>query len=329
METQKLGTSDMAFTRIGMGTWAIGGDNWQYGWGNQDTKDSVAALSAAIDNGINWIDTAPAYGLGEAETVIGRLLKDLSTIPYIATKCGLVWNSERKIYPCLTQKSVIAEIDASLKRLGVDVIDLYQIHWPMPANELEIAWETIADAVQKGKIRYAGVSNFNLEQLEKIMPIMKPVSLQPPYSMLERWVEEKGILDFCLENEIGVISYSPMQKGILTGKFNMERYNNLSNTDHRKTDVHFKPEVFALNLELVDKLKNFADKYNISMANFAVAWVLNHKAVTAAIVGVRNKSQADSNASFKHIDIDDADMQKIDMLLKEHSKIIKQLKKNK
>lgn len=329
MDRKKLGSSDMELTRIGMGTWAIGGDNWQYGWGTQDKKDSISAITTAIENGINWIDTAPAYGLGEAETIIGEILKDLPVTPYIATKCGLVWNSERKIYPCLTAKSVADEIDASLKRLGVDVIDLYQVHWPMPAPDIEVAWETIAKAVDKGKIRYAGVSNFNLEQLNRIMPIMKPVSLQPPYSMLERWVEDKGVLDFCFNNDIGVIAYSPMQKGLLTGKFNMERYNQLSETDHRKTDVYFKPEVFSLNLALVDKLKIFADKYNVNMANFAVAWVLNHKAVTAAIVGARNKIQAESNAAFGSVEIAADDMNAIDDMLKEHYNNIKDIKKKK
>lgn len=327
METKKLGFSDMDFTRMGMGTWAIGGEDWQYGWGSQDKKDSIAAINASLDKGINWIDTAPAYGLGEAEVIVGEIIKDLSQKPYIATKCGLVWNNERKIYPCLSEKSIIDELDASLKRLGVDVIDLYQIHWPMPAKDIEMAWDVIAKCVKAGKIRYAGVSNFNLEQLEKIMPIMKPVSLQPPYSMLERWVDEKGVLDYCLQNDIGVIPYSPMQKGLLTGKFDMERYNALAPNDHRKNDFHFQIEVFKLNLELVEKLKVFAAKYNVNMANFAVSWVLNNKAVTAAIVGARNENQANANASFSFIDIDGSDMDAIDVLLNEHSNLLKELKK--
>lgn len=327
MDTKKLGFSDIDLTRIGLGTWAIGGDDWQYGWGNQDKKDSVAAICASFDNGINWIDTAPAYGLGAAENVIGEIIKGMSKKPFIATKCGLVWNNERKIYPCLTKESIIAELDASLKRLGVEAIDLYQIHWPMPAKDIESAWEVIASCVKAGKIRYAGVSNFNLEQLQRIMPIMKPVSLQPPYSMLERWVEEKGVLDFCHKNDIGVIAYSPMQKGILTGKFDMARYEALSETDHRKTDIHFQKDVFKKNMELVEKLKAFADKYSVSMANFAVAWVLNNPAVTAAIVGARNVLQAETNAGFSCIEIDSADMQEIDKLLTAHNEILKTLKK--
>ncbi len=244
MQTQNLGTSSLQLTKIGLGTWAIGGGNWQYAWGPQDEAKSIETILCAIDLGINWIDTAPVYGLGTAEKVVAKAIKQCSKPPIIATKCGLVWDEKGKISGCLTKQSVRKEIEDSLRRLDLDIIDLYQIHWPIPQKDIEQAWEEIAKLQQEQKIKYAGVSNFNIEQMERISKIMKPVSFQSPYSILERSIETK-VLDYCDKNNIGVISYSPMQKGLLTGKITKERIENMPLDDHRRNDKHFKEPVLS------------------------------------------------------------------------------------
>ena len=221
METRGLGRTSLNLSAIGLGTWAIGGGGWEFGWGPQDDGESTAAILCALEKGVNWIDTAPVYGLGHSEEVVGKAIKHKHERPIIATKCGLVWDEDGNISNRLKKESIRSEIEASLRRLQVDVIDLYQIHWPHPGGDIEEAWGTVADLVKEGKVRYAGVSNFSVEQLKRIQPIHPVASLQPPYSMLERGVEE-GLLDYCAMNGIGVIVYSPMQRGLLTGKFSKE-----------------------------------------------------------------------------------------------------------
>jgi len=314
MRTRKLGWTDLNLTVVGLGTWAIGGGGWKYGWGPQDDRESKAAILRALELGINWIDTAPVYGLGHAEEIVGETLKELSDRPIIATKCGRAWDKDGNIFGRLKGESIRAEVEASLRRLKVDVIDLYQIHWPDPDEDIEEAWGTIADLVREGKVRYAGVSNFNVEQLRRIQPIHPVASLQPPYSMLRRDVEEE-LLGYCAEKDIGVIVYSPMQKGLLTGKFSRERVRSLPEDDHRRGDPNFQEPRLSINLKLVEGLRAIAEKRGRTVAQLAIAWVLRRPEVTAAIVGARRPSQIEETAPAGDWALSEEDIAAIDALL--------------
>ena len=296
MQTRKLGYSDLNITDIGLGTWAIGGGGWKFAWGPQDDKESITAIRKAIDVGINWIDTAALYGLGHSEEIVGKAVKDMKEKPIIATKCCRCWDEKRKIFNSLKKDSIRSEVEASLKRLRVDVIDLYQIHHPSPDEEIEEGWDTIAMLIKEGKIRYGGVSNFSIEQLKRIQPIHPVASLQPPYSMLEREVEDE-LLSYCEKNNIGVICYSPMQRGLLSGKFSKERVQNLPKDDHRRKNIQFQEPQLSKNLKLVESLKPIAAKNNITLAQLVLTWVLRRKEVTAAIVGARSQSQIQETAA--------------------------------
>lgn len=297
MQTRTLGSTDLRLSTIGVGTYALGGDNWQWGWGPQDSADSVAAIRRGFELGINWVDTAPAYGLGHAEEIVGRAIAGRRGEIIVATKCGLAWDEGgRDVYGRLKAESVRREIDASLRRLGLDVIDLYQIHWPTPDEDVEEAWGAIADAVRAGKIRYAGVCNFSVAQLKRIQPIHPVASLQPPYSLIERGAEQE-LLGYCAANRIGVIVYSPMQTGLLTGAFSAERVRQLPDSDFRKAhDPHFQEPALSANLALVEGLRPIAARYRRSVAQLALAWVLRRPEVTAAIVGARRPAQIDETA---------------------------------
>ncbi len=295
MRTRKLGNTNLELTTIGLGTWAIGGP-WQFGWGPQDDNEAIAAILKAIDLGINWIDTAAIYGCGHSEELIGRALKQTRTKPVIATKCGLLWNEKREKENCLKPESIRNECHASLNRLGIDAIDLYQIHWPDPDSDIEQAWEEMARLQKQGKVRHIGVCNFNTEQLERIRKITPVVSLQPPYSMLRREVE-KELLPYCKKNSIGVIVYSPMQRGLLTGKFSKQYLAGLAPDDHRLRSSEFTEPQFSINLEFVEKLKPIAQKTGRTIAQLAIAWTLRRPEVTAAIVGARRPIQIEETAS--------------------------------
>jgi len=322
VERKKLGNTDLELTRIGLGTWAIGGP-WQYGWGPQDDDESIATILRAIDAGINWIDTAAIYGCGHAEKVIGQALTQLSEKPIIATKCGLRWDEQHHRVPSLDSDSVREEIDESLERLQVEVIDLYQIHWPEPEEKIEEAWEEIAKAVKAGKIRYAGVSNCNAEQISRLQPIHPVASLQPPYSMLRRFIEE-DLLGFCAENDIGVICYSPMQKGLLTGKFTPEKVQALADDDHRKRDPSFNPPIFEVYDKLIRHLRPIADKAGKTMAQLAISWVLRRPEVTAAIVGARRPEQIEETVQAADRPLSEEELQQIEPLLQDsHKKVMK------
>ncbi len=289
MQTRQLGFTDLHLTKVGLGAWAIGGP-WQYGWGPQDDEESVATIRRALELGVNWIDTAPAYGLGHSEAVIGETLQGLSEKPIIATKCGRNWDEAGQLVPNLKKESIRAEAEASLSRLRVEAIDLYQVHWPRPDEDIEEAWGVIADLVKEGKVRYAGACNFNVQQLDRVQPIHPVASLQPPYSMLARGVEAEH-LAFCAANNIGVIPYSPMQKGLLTGKVTREWVQGLDESDHRRRDPNFQDPKLSKNLEIVDGLRAIAGKKGKTVAQLAIAWVLRRPEVTAAIVGARRPSQ--------------------------------------
>jgi aryl-alcohol dehydrogenase-like predicted oxidoreductase len=321
MQTRKLGWTDLNLSPIGLGTWAIGGGGWKYGWGPQDDQESIATIRHALDLGINWIDTAAVYGLGHSEEVVGKAIKGFKEKPIIATKCGLVWDKEGNISNRLKKESICSEVNASLRRLDVEVIDLYQIHWPIPDEDIEEAWGAIADLVKEGKIRYAGVSNFSVKQLKRIQPIHPVASLQPPYSMLERGIE-KELLDYCSANNIGVIVYSPMQKGLLTGKLTQERIQNLPEDDHRRGDPHFQEPELSANLELVEGLRSIAEKSGRTVAQLAIAWVLRRPEVTAAIVGARRPSQIEETVVAGEWMLSEEDIVAIEVLLDKRQKAL-------
>lgn len=317
MKTRKLGNTNLEFTTIGFGAWAIGGGDWQYSWGAQDDKESIASIHKALDIGINWIDTAAVYGLGHSEEIVGKAVKGLSKKPIIATKCSLCWGTDRKIYNSLKKESIRKEVDASLKRLQLDVIDLYQIHWPNPEPEIEEGWTTLAELVKEGKVRYIGVSNFSVVQMQKIQPIHPIASLQPPYSMLRRGVEE-NILEYCGENNIGVIVYSPMQKGLLTGKITKERIKKFPPDDHRKKDPMFQEPSFSMIQELLKHLQPIAERNHKTLAQLSLAWVLRRSEVTAAIVGTRNPAQIEETAQASDWTLSSKDIQEIETLLQKY-----------
>ncbi len=321
MRRRVLGASGLELTAIGLGTWAIGGPDWEFGWGPQDDQDSVAAIHRALDLGINWVDTAAAYGLGRSEEVVGKAVRGRRDKVILATKCSLTWDpGERVIIHNLKAASVRAEIEASLRRLSTDYIDLYQIHWPNPEPEIEEGWGEIARAVKAGKIRFAGVSNFNVEQMKRIAKIHPIASLQPPYSMLRRDVEPET-LPYCKANGIGVICYSPMQMGILSGRFTRERAGALPQNDQRSKRPDFTEPVLSANLDLVESLKPIAAGH--SVGELAIAWVLRRPEVTAAIVGARRPSQIEELAAASEWELSPADLRRIESLLSERGKRIK------
>jgi aryl-alcohol dehydrogenase-like predicted oxidoreductase len=322
MQTRKLGFSDLYLTTVGLGTWAIGGP-WRWGWGPQDDAESLAAIRRALDLGINWIDTAPAYGLGHSEEVVGEAVAGRRDEVIIATKCGIRWDETTgNPYNSLTAKSVRYEAENSLRRLGIDVIDLYQIHWPKPGAEVEEAWGTVADLVKEGKVRYGGVSNFGVSQLKRIQPIHPVASLQPPYSMLRRDVESE-LLPFCAANDIGVVVYSPMQAGLLTGKFTKARIDGLPDGDWRKGNTFFTEPQLSVNLEFVEKLRPIAERNGRPLAQLAIAWVLRRPELTAAIVGARRPSQIEGTAPAGDWTLSAEDIAEIDILLAEREEALK------
>lgn len=294
MKSRQFGKTDMQITPIGFGTWAIGGGNWAFGWGEQDDNESIATIKRALDLGINWIDTAPAYGLGHAEEIVARALKGRVDRPYIFTKCSLVWNNgEREVKNNLKAASLRRELEGSLRRLQTDVIDLYQIHWPVPDEDLEEGWRTLAELQKEGKVRYIGVSNCDVSQVRRAMAVAPVSSLQPPYSLVKREAE-KEILPFCQKHNIGVIVYSPLQSGLLSGAMSRERVEHLPENDWRKRDEEFQEPRLTRNLALAHKLREIALLYNRSAGEAAIAWTLANPAVTGAIVGARNLQQIDT-----------------------------------
>jgi aryl-alcohol dehydrogenase-like predicted oxidoreductase len=290
------------------------GGPWQFGWGPQDDNEAVAAIRAALDIGINWIDTAAVYGLGHSEELVGKALKKSNHKPYIATKCGLLWNNKKEKVPCLKRDSIRRECEGSLKRLGVNVIDLYQMHWPDPEIDIEEAWEEMARLTDEGKVRYIGVSNYNIEQLERIRRIHPVASFQPPYSMIHREVEDSS-LSYCAKNKIGVVVYSPMQRGLLTGKFSKEHLASLSPDDHRRKSPDFQEPRFTATLELVEKLRPIAVRNKRTLAQLAIAWVLRRPEVTAAIVGARKPQQITETAPASDWKLTKKDIDQIEQLL--------------
>jgi len=309
METKQFGNTDMMITRIGFGAWAIGGGNWAFAWGPQDDGEAIAAIRRAVENGMNWIDTAAVYGLGHSEELVGKAIKGMNQKPYIFTKCGLIWDDKRKSSQNIQAESIRKECEASLHRLNVDAIDLYQVHWPVDAD-LEEAWGMMEKLRSEGKVRFIGVSNYSVEQIRKCMKIAPVSSLQPPYSLINRDCE-KEILPFCKENGIGVIVYSPMGSGLLTGTMTRERINAMPSDDWRKNSSHFQEPALTRNLALVEKLKSIGKKYGRSAGEVAIAWTLRNPAVTAAIVGGRSAAQVDGISRACDLQLTNEDLAEI------------------
>ncbi len=291
MQTKRLGNSDLDITSIGFGAWAIGGPGWAYSWGEQDDLDSEKAIHKALELGINWIDTAAIYGNGHSETVVGKALKNWrGAKPYLFTKCALTWDKKGEVGHSLKAASVRKELDDSLRRLGADVIDLYQIHWPDPVADIEEGWTELAKLQQEGKVRWIGLSNFNVDQIKRAESIAPVTSLQPPYSMLRRAIEDE-ILPYCEKQNIGVIVYSPMMSGLLTGSMTKERAENLPAEDWRSKNPEFKEPKLSRNVRLVDLLRRIGNNYGRSPGEVAIAWTLRNPAVTGAIAGGRSADQ--------------------------------------
>jgi len=290
MEKRRLGNSDLMITPVGVGSWAMGGGGWAFAWGPQDDSQSIAAIRAALEAGFNWVDTAAVYGLGHSEETVAKALEGISPRPYIFTKCERTWDENRKIVPRLKRDSILRECENSLRRLKVDVIDLYQIHWPEPDEDIEEGWEAMLHLKEQGKIRWAGVSNFNVGQLKRIQALGPVTSLQPPYSIISPEIETE-ILPHCKATNVGVIVYSPMKSGLLTGKMTRERAAAFPDDDFRKRVAQFQEPKLTRNLNLAALLTEIGARHGRTTGEVAIAWTLRHPAVTGAIVGLRSAEQ--------------------------------------
>jgi aryl-alcohol dehydrogenase-like predicted oxidoreductase len=314
MQTKQLGNSDMHITPIGIGAWAMGGGGWAFAWGPQDDDESVAAIHAALDAGINWIDTAAVYGLGHSEEVVARALKGRARKPFVFTKCERVWNERREIGRSLKADSIRRELEASLRRLQLDVIDLYQIHWPEPEEDIEEGWTAMAQLQREGKVRWIGVSNFNVDHLRRAQAIAPITSLQPPYSMLAREIEET-VLPYAQANGIGVIVYSPMKSGLLSGAMTRERVAAMPADDWRRRTPHFQEPRLTRNLELAELLRAIGQRHGRTPGEVAIAWALRHPAVTAAIVGMRSAKQVEGVIGAAEFRLSAEEVQEIEAFL--------------
>ena len=312
MKTKQLGNSDIFITPVGFGSWAIGGAGWEFAWGKQNDDESIAAIHRALELGVNWIDTAAVYGIGHSEEVVERALATWSgKPPYVFTKCGLRWDKQGQTRRDLTAASIRRECEDSLRRLKVDTIDLYQIHWPADKNsEIEEGWTTMAELQRAGMVRWIGVSNFSVKQMELARKIAPITSLQPPYSLIHPAVEEE-ILPYCHQQGIGVIVYSPMASGLLTGAMTRERIAAMPTDDWRKHDPDFNEPRLTANLDLVERLRDIGERRNCSVGAVAIAWTLRQPAVTAAIVGARKPEQVNDVVAAAGVQLTDGDLRDI------------------
>ena len=306
-EKVKLGRSGLEITRVGFGAWAIGGGEWEFGWGAQEEAESIAAIERALELGVNWIDTAAAYGFGRSEQVVGRAIAGAKEQPLIFTKCSLLDDGRGRVRHSLERDSIRREAEASLSRLGVEAIDLYQIHWPIPAEQIEEGWETLVELREEGLVRHIGVSNFNVAQLERAEAIAPVETLQPPYSLIDRRIEQE-ILPYCQERGIGVIVYSPMGSGLLTGKITAERVANLPEDDWRKRDPRFREPQLGRSLAVVERLKPLAAELGVAIGTVAFSWTLHHPAVHGAIVGFRRPDQVEELLANGIVTLDEEEL---------------------
>ncbi len=311
LKTAQLGNTGLEITRVGFGAWAIGGGGWEFGWGPQDDEQSLAAIHRALELGVNWIDTAAAYGFGHSEKIVGRALQELSTRPYVFTKASLLEGPERRVVHNLKRDSILREAHASLRRLGIDAIDVYQIHWPVPDEDIEEGWSAFAELKEQGLVRHIGVSNFDVEQLRRIQQVAPVETLQPQYSLIERDVEQ-DLLPFAEREGIGVIIYSPMGSGLLTGRMTRERIASMPEDDWRKHDPRFREPELGRNLEIVDRLAAVARRHETVPGAAAIAWVLRNPAVDGAIVGFRSPEQVDPLIDAANLELSDEDITTIE-----------------
>ena len=313
LQTAELGTTGLQITRVGFGAWAIGGGGWEFGWGSQEDDESIAAIHRGVRRGINWIDTAAAYGFGHSESVVGRALSALPSDerPFVFTKASLLEGPGRTVVHNLKRDSILREAEASLQRLGIDAIDLYQIHWPIPDQDIEEGWSAFAELKERGLVRHIGVSNFDVAQLHRIQAIAPVETLQPPFSLVERHVEAE-ILPYAEREEIGVIVYSPMGSGLLTGKMTRERIAGLPDDDWRKRDPQFQEPQLSHHLRVVEQLQVVADRHNTTPGAAAVAWTLRHPAVDGAIVGFRRADQVDQILSAAGLELSDEEVARLE-----------------
>lgn len=316
MQKARFGKTDMEITPVGFGAWAIGGGGWAAAWGPQDDDEAVGAIRRAVELGINWVDTAAVYGLGHSEELVAQALKGFPAAdrPYVFTKCSLVWDENREISNVLKRDSVKRECEESLRRLQVDVIDLYQIHWPRPDEQIEEGWAALAELKDEGKVRHIGVSNFDAGQMERADAIAPVETLQPPYNMLRRDIEAE-ILPYASENDIGVIVYSPMASGLLTGKMTRERVENMPADDWRRNNEQFNDPKLSQNLDLVERLREIGERHEKSPGEIAIAWTLRHPAVSAAIVGGRRPDQVDGIVGAADCRLSESEVEEVEAAL--------------
>jgi aryl-alcohol dehydrogenase-like predicted oxidoreductase len=319
VEKRAFGKTGMEITTLGFGSWAIGGGGWRAAWGPQDDDEAVGAIRRAVELGMNWIDTAAVYGLGHSEELVARALKNVpeSDRPYLFTKCSLVWDESGEVHNVLKKDSVKRECEESLRRLQTDVIDLYQIHWPRPNEDIEEGWSALSELKEEGKVRHIGVSNFDVSQMERAQKISPVETLQPPYNMLNRGIEEE-ILPYCAEQGIGVIVYSPMRSGLLTGKMTRERVRNLPPDDWRRDSADFQEPRLSRNLKLVELLEEIGEEHGRSPGEVAIAWTLRNPAVTAAIVGGRRPDQVDGIIGAAGFRLSEDELERIETFLEEN-----------
>jgi aryl-alcohol dehydrogenase-like predicted oxidoreductase len=310
MNQVELGRTGLAITRVGFGAWAIGGGDYKFGWGEQDDRESIAAIGRALELGVNWIDTAAIYGIGRSERVVGQALRELDVQPLVFTKCSRVVDETGAITGSLKRDSIRRELEGSLERLGLDALDLYQLHWPIPEEDIEEGWATLAELKAEGLVRHIGVSNFNVAQLERIQPIAPVETLQPPYSLVARDVEDE-ILPYCAEHGIGVISYSPMGSGILTGTMTRERIEAMPEDDWRRNSARFQEPELSRNLALASRLAAVGERHGATAGAVAIAWVLANPAVSAAIVGLRRPDQVADVVAGAALELSVAELEEI------------------
>jgi aryl-alcohol dehydrogenase-like predicted oxidoreductase len=315
LKLNQLGASNMWLTPVGFGAWAVGGGDWAFSWGPQDDDASISAIHRAIDLGMNWIDTAAVYGLGHSEEIVGKAVASSPVKPFIFTKCGMVWNQQREIKRTLLE--IRRECEESLRRLQVDAIDLYQIHWPIEDQDIEAGWTTMAELQREGKVKFIGVSNFSVAQMQRCLAIAPIASLQPPYSLLNRSAETE-ILPYCLDHHIGVINYSPMSSGLLTGAMTKERVANFPPDDFRRKAKQFQEPLLSRNLALADLLGTIGARYGVSSGVVAIAWTLANPAITAAIVGGRSPQQVEGVWPAANCRLSNDDIQEIQTFLDAH-----------
>ena len=316
MQLKQLGNSDMRISPIGVGAWAMGGGGWKFAWGPQDDKDSIAAIHKALDAGINWIDTAQVYGLGHSEEVVARALAGRSPRPFIFTKCSRLWNDRGEIVDSLKGSSIRRQVEGSLRRLRTEVIDLYQVHWPLPDEDIEEGWTTMTQLQAEGKVRYLGGSNFSVPQMQRVQAISPITSLQPPYSLLSRGIEE-SILPYAQQNHIGVIVYSPMKSGLLSGGMTRERIAAFPPDDFRRRVPDFQEPKLTRNLELVELLRTIGKRKGCTPGEVAIAWTLRQPTVTAAIVGLRSAGQLDGVINAIGLRLSQQEVNEIERFLNE------------